>query len=54
MLEKCKSLSKVKNFQNLNTKYIKTIDYLFSECSLLNYIDDISNWNTNNIKNNIN
>ena len=54
MFQKCKSLSKVKNFQNLNTKYIKTIDHLFSECSSLIYIDDISNWNTNYLKNMLN
>ena len=49
MFEDCKSLSAVHNFQNFNTKYLKTIYNLFYRCNSLLYIDDISNWNINNI-----
>ena len=47
----CKSLSSVHNFHNLNTKYLTAIDKLFFGCSSLLYLDDISNWNINNINN---
>ena len=49
MFRKCKSLSSVHNFQNINTKYLKTIYDLFYGCSSLLSIEDISNWNLNNI-----
>ena len=49
IFEDCKSLSSVNNFQNLNTRYIKTIYNLFSKCNSLLYIDDISNWNISKI-----
>ena len=49
MFEDCKSLSSINNFQNLITKYLKRIFNLFYGCSSLKYIDDISNWNINNI-----
>ena len=49
MFRDCKSLFSVQNFQNINTKYLKTIYDLFARCSSLTYIDDISNWNINNI-----
>ena len=49
MFEDCKYLSSVYNFQNLITKYLKRIFNLFYGCSSLKYIDDISNWNINNI-----
>ena len=45
----CKSLFSIYNFQNLNTKYLKTIFNLFNGCTSLKYIDDISDWNTSNI-----
>ena len=51
MFKDCKSLTGVYNFQNLNTKYLKTICNLFEGCNLLIYIDDISNWNLKNINN---
>ena len=51
MFKDCKSLSSVYNFQNLNTKYLRTIYDLFLICTSLLYIDDISNWNINNINN---
>ena len=49
MFRDCQILSSVYNFQNINTKYLKTIYQLFCKCSLLLNIDDISNWNINNI-----
>ena len=49
MFEDNISLSSIYHFQHLNTKYLKTINDLFAGCSSLIYIDDISNWNTNNI-----
>jgi len=45
----CKSLSFEGICQNIYTKYLKTIYKLFYGTSSLIYIDDISNWNTNNI-----
>jgi len=42
MLKGCKSLSHIYNFQNLNTKYLKTLFCLFYGCNSLKYIDDIS------------
>ena len=51
MFKKCESLSYVYNFQNFNTKYLKTIYDLFAKCNSLLYIDDISNWKINNINN---
>ena len=51
MFRDCKSLLSVQNFHNINTKYLKTIYDLFRGCSSLLYIDDISNWNINNINN---
>ena len=42
MFEGCKSLSHIYNFQNLNTKYLKTINGLFYGCDSLIYINDIS------------
>ena len=45
----CISLTSIYNFHNLITKYLKAIFGLFYGCSSLKYIDDISNWNTNNI-----
>jgi len=53
MFKKCKSLSSIHNFKNLNTKYLQTIYHLFCGCSSLIYIDDISNWNINNINDNL-
>ena len=49
MFNGCKSLFSVKNFQNINTKYLKEVYGLFAGCTSLIYIDDISNWNMNNI-----
>jgi len=49
MFEDCKSLFAVYNLQNINTKYLKRINLLFAGCSSLLYLDDISNWNINNI-----
>ena len=49
MFEDCKSLFSIYNLQNINTKYLKTINHLFAGCSSLLYLDDISNWNINNI-----
>ena len=49
MFKDCESLSSVYNFQNINTKYLKTIYDLFYGCYSLLSIDDISNWNINNI-----
>jgi len=51
MFKECKSLSYIKNFKNINTKYLSTIYELFSGCNSLLDIDDISNWNINNINN---
>jgi len=51
MFEDCKLLYSINNFQNLNTKYLKTINDLFSGCNSLYYIDDISDWNLNNVNN---
>jgi len=51
MFENCESLSSIYNFQNFNTKYLKTIYNLFYGCNSLLYIDNISNWNINNINN---
>ena len=53
MFEDCKSLSSVYNFQYFITKYLKEIFNLFYGCSSLLKIDDLSNWNINNINNNI-
>ena len=52
MFQDCKSLSSILNFKNLDTKYLKTIFNLFNGCSSLIYLDDISNWNINNINDN--
>ena len=49
MFRDCKSLISVRNFQNINTIHLKTIYDLFYGCISLLYIDDISNWNINNI-----
>ena len=49
MFEDCKYLFSIHNFQNIITKYLKTIFNLFYGCSSLLYIDDISNWSINNI-----
>ena len=43
MFKDCLSLFSIYNFQNLNTKYLRTIFKLFYGCSSLIYIDDISN-----------
>ena len=43
MFKNCESLFSIYNFQNLNTKYLRTIFKLFYGCSSLIYIDDISN-----------
>ena len=51
MFKDCKSLSKVYNFENFNTKFLSSIFNLFEGCNSLIYIDDISNWNINNINN---
>ena len=51
MFKYCKSLSGVYNFENFNTKYLKTIYELFEGCDSLISIDDISNWNIKNINN---
>jgi len=51
MFKGCESLTSVINFQNINTKYLKTLYDLFNECNSLLYIDDISNWNISNINN---
>jgi len=51
MFQDCESLFSVKNFQNINTKHLKTIYSLFERCNSLIYIDDISNWNMNKINN---
>ena len=53
MFKDCETLFSIHNFQNLNTKYLKTIHDLFSECNSLLFIDDISNWNINNINNRV-
>ena len=50
MFKDCISLSSIHNFQNLITKYLRAVLGLFYGCSSLIYIDDISNWNINNIK----
>ena len=49
MFKDCDLLTSVQNLQNLNTKYLKSIKNLFDGCSSLLFIDDISNWNINNI-----
>ena len=49
MFNECKSLSYINNFQSINTKYLKAICSLFSGCNSLLYIDDISEWNINNV-----
>ena len=49
MFKDCESLSSVYNLQYLNTKYLKSIKNLFDGCSSLLNIDDISNWNINNV-----
>ena len=49
MFKDCDLLSGVYNFQNFNTKYLKTIHEIFEGCIALINIDDISNWNTKNI-----
>ena len=49
MFSGCISLLYVYNFQNLNTKYTKTICKLFKDCSSLLYIEDISYLNEKNI-----
>ena len=53
MFKDCESLSIVKNFETINTKYLKTIYSLFEGCSSLLDINGISNWNMNKINNNI-
>ena len=40
MFKGCKSLSHIYKFQNLNTKYLKTIYCLFYGCDSLKYKDD--------------
>jgi len=50
LFEDCQKLCFVQNFQNLNTKYLKTLAGLFCGCHSLTYIDDISGWNMNKIK----
>jgi len=52
MFGECKSLYSVHIFKNLITKYLRTIFGLFYECISLINIDDISNWNINNINDN--
>jgi len=51
MFKECNSLISVINFQNINTKYLKTLYDLFNGCNSILYIDDISNWNISNINN---
>ena len=51
MFRDCKSLSFIYNLQSFNTKYLKTINDLFAGCSSLQYVDNISDWNMNNINN---
>lgn len=53
MFKDCISLSSVYNFKNLITQYLSSIYKLFYGCSSLIYIDDISNWNLDNINNDI-
>ena len=49
IFKECKSLYSVHNFKYINTIYLKTIYDLFYGCSSLLYIDDISDWNINNV-----
>ena len=49
MFKDCKSLSCIYNLKNLNTKYLREIYGLFEGCNSLINLDDISNWNLNNI-----
>jgi len=49
MFKDCMQLISVYNLQKVNTKYLKSIKNLFDGCSSLIFIDDISNWNINNI-----
>ena len=51
MFKNCNLLYSINNFLNLNTKYLKTIYDLFYGCNSLYYIDDISEWNLNNVNN---
>ena len=51
MFKDCDLLYGINNFQNLNTKYLKTIYDLFSGCDSLYFIDELSNWNLNNVNN---
>ena len=37
MFKDCNLLSSIKNFQNINTKYLKSINFLYSGCSSLLY-----------------
>ena len=53
MFKECDLLFSVHNLQNLNTKYLKSINNLFDGCSSLLFIDDLSNWNLNFINDNI-
>ena len=48
MFAGCSSLISVHNFQNLNTKYLKTMKSLFHGCHSLLNIDDISHLNNIN------
>ena len=52
MFKNCKMLYNIKDFSNINIKYINSINSLFYGCSSLilgDDIYDISNWNTRNI-----
>ena len=51
MFKGCKTLSHIYNFQNVNTRYLKTLYDLFYGCNSLKYLDDISCWNLNNVNN---
>ena len=41
MFKKCEMLLRIENFSKFNTKYLKNLNCLFSQCSSLTYIDDI-------------
>ena len=48
----CIKLLSLPNISKINTKYVKNMNCLFSNCSsLINIDNNISNWHTNNATN---
>ena len=46
---KCDSLYSFLNVEKMNLSHVTNISHLFTECSSMTYLPDISNWDTSNI-----